>query len=92
MSDHAVPTIVMSSGFDNVGPGYWKLNTKLLEHEDYCEQITDIIAQACDEIDDVKLRWEMIKMNVRGHTFKANVRKKKSDQNKLDALDSKIAP
>ena len=31
MNDHSIPTLLIKSGFDDKGPGYWKLNVKLLE-------------------------------------------------------------
>ena len=48
------------------------------------------LIKECDDILDIKLKWEMIKMSIRGESIKFGARKKKSDNNKLIVLQNKL--
>ena len=91
MSDHALPFIVFKDPeLTNKGPGYWKLNVRHLEDESYEEMITENITRCQNEIADSKLRWEITKLKVKGESIKYGVRKKKSLNNQLQALECKL--
>ena len=91
MSDHSIPHVTFSCP-DNTGkgPGYWKLNIKYLQNPEYLELVREVIKDCQDNVEGSKLRWEMIKMKVRGESVKFGSRKKRSDTNKLVALDNKL--
>ena len=88
-SDHSIPHILLSFGEEDRGNGYWKMNTKLLTCEEYQNKVKKVISEHSEKITDITLRWEMIKMSVRGTSFQTSVQKKKSDRNKLEALYNK---
>ena len=90
MSDHAIPYITLFDleGYFR-GPGYWKLNTKSLEEEGFCEMIREQLKE-CESFKDKKFRWEMFKMLVHGKAIKFGARRKKSNVYKLEALQHKL--
>ena len=90
MSDHSIPHITMKElGSSDKGPGYWKFNVKHLEDSDY-EYLCKNIFKEVEQYEDTFLRWEMLKMNIRGETIKFGARKKKSRMNILEALQNKL--
>ena len=48
-----------------------------------------MIQQITEEVKDVTIRWEMIKMQFRGNAIQTLSQKKRSDNNKLLALEKK---
>ena len=83
------------------GPGLWKFNNSLVEDEEYVKLIKEnypIIGEKYRELEDKRLCWELIKMEIRGLTIaysknKAKKqRKSESDlQIRLEELDKQIA-
>ena len=89
-SDHAIPYVMFSDKVTSTkGPGYWKFNTKYLEDPEYLSICREIFLE-CEKYPDLFTRWEMVKMKVRGESIKYGVRKKKSRQNQLEALENKL--
>ena len=61
-SDHSIPNISLwDLGVNTKGPGFWKLNVKLLDNEDYKSEVLEIIENCINQYQDINLRWEMIK-------------------------------
>ena len=83
------------------GPGLWKFNNSLLKDNNYLTLITDsypIISEKYANIVDKRLRWELIKMEIRSNTISFAARKAKefrkqeSDlQKRLDEIDKSIS-
>ena len=81
--------------------GYRKFNNSLLEDEIYVKLITDsyaVIQNKYSEIEDKRLKWELIKMEIRGITipFSKNKakqlhQKERDIQNRLQVLDRVIS-
>ena len=91
LSDHSIPYIWLKfQGVEGRGPGYWKFNVTHLEDEQYVSEIKQLIQNLNETISDITVHWEMIKMQIRGHTIKYATRKKKSNFNKLEALEKKL--
>ena len=90
MSDHAIPLISLNLLTVDKGPGYWKFNSKFLRYDDYLEKISDMLSKNQEEYLQIKLRWEMMKMDTRGLSVKTSSRKKKAQKNKFDALETKL--
>ena len=90
MSDHAMPTIQVQVLDTRPGPGFWKLNTSYLDDPDYQNLIKNIIAEANEQYNDAVLKWEMIKLKVRGETIKFTAQKAKARKNKLEVLERKL--
>ena len=83
------------------GPGLWKFNNSLLKDKNYLILITEsypIISEKYANIVDKRLRWELIKMEIRRITISFAARKAKefhkqeSDlQKHLDEIDKSIS-
>ena len=91
LSDHSIPIITLDIFQDRFCSDYWKFNTSLLKDQDYLEQTKQIISETIEENTDPHLRWEMIKMKVRGFTIQYSSRKAKSRSKTLKALEKKLA-
>ncbi|KAL9962045.1 hypothetical protein ACROYT_G031110 [Oculina patagonica] len=55
------------------GPGFWKFNISLLEDNQYVSQLRKNLPQfqsKYESVEDLGLRWDLIKMEVRGFTVK----------------------
>ena len=94
MSDHAIPIVkIRVAEVPPRGPGYWKLNNSLLELPEFEQELDQIIAQLTTNTKDKsnsKLKWETMKMLVRGFAIKLGARKKKTIQNQINALEKKL--
>ena len=99
--DHKAIKLTLKLLEEKRGPGLWKFNNSLVEDEEYVKLIKQnypIIGERYRELEDKRLRWELIKMEIRGLTIaysknKAKKqRKNESDlQIRLDVLDKQIA-
>ena len=83
------------------GPGLWKFKNSLLKDKNYLTLITEsypIISEKYANIVDKRLRWELIKMEIRSITISfasrkaKEFRKQESDlQKRLDEIDKSIS-
>ena len=81
------------------GPGFWKFNNSLLEDEKYTNKLHESITlfkNKYSDVDDLSLRWDLLKMEIRGFTVKYSkikAKKRKSEelilQNKVNELIQK---
>ena len=92
-TDHEAVTInIKPAEFDQRkrGPGFWKLNSSLLENEEFVIKLRFYIKYAAEkhkEIIDKRLFWEMIKMEIRTFSIRFSKRiAKKKRQKELDLL------
>ena len=91
LSDHSIPYIILKPMDVPKGPGFWKLNTSLLTNENYVKEVIEIIDTVKPLIfDNPQLKWDYLKMQVRGHTMRFATRLKKSEQNMIEVLQRKI--
>ena len=91
LSDHSIPTLWLS--LDNPlarGKGRWMFNTTLMDDENFDSDIKQIIRETSENIKDAIMRWEIIKMTVRGNAIKMGTRKAKSTRLKIAALEKKL--
>ena len=75
------------------GPSFWKLNSSLLEEEDYIKLITDkytIWLEEGKDIQDPRVLWDFIKYKIRYETITYGKQKAKSRREKLSALEEKL--
>ena len=91
MSDHAGALLEIQDIEYKPGPGFWKLNTSYLNDVDYQNLVKSIITEANKEYQDAILKWEMIKLRVRGEAIKFTAQKAKSRRNTLEALEKKLS-
>ena len=90
-SDHSMLCMTINLDSHARGPGYWKLNTSLLKDREYVEGINKLLdIELSQDLDSLKLKWEMIKMAVRGSTIQFSSRKNKSKRNKTAVLERKV--
>ena len=73
-TDHSAVSIAFKSETmdQKKGPGYWKFNNSLLKDEKYTSKLRENIVQYKEkykEVDDLGLRWDLIKMEIRGYTI-----------------------
>ena len=81
LSDHSPFTISITLEETQRGKGFWKLNCSLLRDQEYVDMIKKIIintANANNHTNDI-IKWEMIKMEIRGNTIKYSARKKSTN-------------
>ena len=71
------------------GPGFWKFNQSLLQDETYVSHLRAEITkfkQKYIDVKDLSLRWDLIKMEIRGFTIqysKNKARKRRAEENHL---------
>ena len=73
LSDHCFIDLVLEPKMKEVrNKGYWKLNARLLQNEEYCNEIRDIIKENKnnDSIENNMGRWEFTKFKIRQFTIK----------------------
>lgn len=91
VSDHANPVILLRIASSPPGPGFWKLNVKLLDDEKF---INNVIQKMTDTLSDVEMdifdRWELMKFSVKQCAIIRGSEIVKSDKNKLYALRKKL--
>ena len=90
-SDHSIVRLTFMLETRTKGPGYWKFNTMLLKDLDYVEKINKLIdIKMAQPFSSYKLKWESIKLVVRGTTLQFSARRQKSNRNKIEILERKI--
>lgn len=91
IADHSTPTLSIAPNTTPRGRGYWKLNQLLLDNDEYKQKVCEIIEKVInDDHPDVKLTWEMIKMEIRGYSIQYSSYRKKCATQKLKDLEQKI--
>ena len=94
-SDHSAVSLVLQSDHLNQkrGPGFWKFNTALLKDEAYITALKiniPIFKEKYNETHDLGLKWDLIKMEIRGFTIKYSKRKAKKYRDEEKLLNKKI--
>ena len=70
--DHKAGKLCLQLNYHNRGPGLWKFNNSLLDDERFISLINTNYPKILDkyrEIQDKRLLWELIKMEIRGLTI-----------------------
>ena len=90
-SDHDIPYIIYQFTKEKRGPGFWKLNTSLLNEKEYCEVVIEAITEHKKQtFDSPTKKLEFINMKVRGLSIRYSAWKKKAENNKLRAIEKKL--
>ena len=66
--DHRAVRLTLLIAQVSRGPGIWKFNNSLLEDEEYTDLIREnyiVISERYASLDDKRLKWELIKMELR---------------------------
>ena len=98
--DHKAVICDLKNLNEKRGPGLWKFNNALLEDNEYVDLIEENYPKFCEKysvLGDNRIKWELIKMEMRSLTISYSKYKSKHRnnrelelQNRLEALDRKI--
>ena len=74
-TDHSAVTLHLKTEdlLQPKAPGFWKFNNSLLDDEDFTSAIRESLPDFKDkyaDLDDLGLKWDLIKMEIRGFTIK----------------------
>ena len=75
------------------GPGFWKFNQSLLKDETYVSSLRAEIPnfrQKYNDVEDLTLKWDLIKMEIRGFTIKYSKNKAKKRKSSEIHLQNQI--
>ena len=75
------------------GPGFWKFNQSLLKDETYVSSLRAEIPnfrQKYNDVEDLALKWDLIKMEMRGFTIKYSKNKAKKRKSSEIQLQNQI--
>ena len=69
------------------GPGFWKFNNSLLEDSRYVKKLRENIYECREKytnVEDLGLKWDLIKMEIRGFTIKyCKIKMKKREKEEV---------
>ena len=89
--DHSIPTIWVQLEDEDWGPGFWKLNSSLLEDKEFVEQLSQMLdIELAQDSSDKQTKWEVLKLTIKSFTLKFVARKQKAKTNELMALERKL--
>ena len=94
-TDHPAVTLHLKTGdlLQPKAPGFWKFNSSLLDDEDFTFAIRESQPDFKDkyaDLDDLGLKMDLIKMEIRGFTMKYSKIKAKNKRKKEAALQNKV--
>lgn len=94
LSDHSALLLNIDLFVDKKGPGFWKMDTSFLHHQDFKEAMSQAINQVIEknkkEANDNLLSWEMIKNEIVGQTICYSARKIKEQNDIYDNVEKQI--
>jgi len=92
LTDHNSVRMILNTKIELKGPGFWKLNTSLLQDKDYVDLIKQVIQETVEDNQaaNPQLLWDVIKLQCRGKTIQYSSRKKKNQRNIILLLEKKI--
>ena len=92
MSDHSNVRVKINVKSLPKRPWFWKLNCQYLYDIDYVNMIKKTINETAEQNEgvDPNLRWEMIKLAIRGKSVEYSSKKKKSKENIISALEKRL--
>ena len=99
-SDHSIISLHIGNMKSTRGKGFWKFNSFLLQDTEYVNEMNRLIESLKEntkEMNDKQLRWDYIKLEIRGfslkHSFKKNKERKEFKiklEKDLYELESKL--
>ena len=94
MPDHSTITLQLKSEIlsQPKGHGFWKLNNSLLEDCDYVDKLREeipLFENKYSDVQNLSLKWDLIKMEIRGFTIKFSKIKAKRRRNEESILQNK---
>ena len=94
-TDHSAVLLNLTSEESNQkkGPGFWKFNYSLLEEKQYVSRLRENLPQfksKYQNVEDLGLRWDLIKMEIRGFTVKYTKIKARERRDEEKFLQNRI--
>jgi len=92
--DHRAVRLNVNLTPNKRGPGLWKFNNSLLLDDEFVSLIEtsySAISEKFCELDDKQLKWEMIKMELRGLIIQYAKRKARKSRDYLVSLEQRLA-
>ena len=92
--DHRAVRLNVKLTSNKRGPGLWKFNNSLLLDDEFVSLIETSYAAIREkfcELDDKQLKWEMIKMELRGLIIRYAKRKARKSRDYLESLGQRLA-
>ena len=86
-------SLFLSKDYEKRGPGFSKFNNSLLEDKNFVEELKENIEKYKEKygyLDDKRLYWEIIKMEIRSFTLFFSKRRSKQRRNEEELLQSKL--
>ncbi len=90
-SDHSLVHLDLELIKHQQGRGFWKLNSTLLNDPEYVKTIKSCIAESKESELHPTLKWEMLKMEIRGKSISYSSFKNKESKRKVNTLEDDIA-
>ena len=75
------------------GPSSWKINSSLMEDEDYVSAINEEIPEwlsECNKVTDKRVLWDLIKYRVRQFTIKCSKDKARKRKQRLVEIETSL--
>ena len=92
LTDHKALILRMKIETPDKGPGYWKFNTTLLEDEQYCNAIVNLINEVFSDtnLDSIahSMKWDILKLRIKEVSIKFSVKKALRVRNEKAELES----
>ena len=92
ISDHCPVVLKINVGNNMKGPGYWKLNSRILTNLDVVEDINKVLDLANYRYSELNPsnRWEMVKLDVREAAISASRRKASERYREIERLRHRL--
>ena len=74
------------------GPGYWKFNSKLIDNEEYCRGIKEIIhtVESDTSYESISTKWGCLKMKIKEFSIKMGVEIAKQKRCEITILEKEL--
>ena len=89
-ADHNAISLKIGVKDNKIGPGYWKMNTSILNDEDYQHSIRNMIDNVQEKELNSFAKWELLKIRIREFTQKFCKRKTVKKKTRKELLQEKL--
>lgn len=91
LSDHCLVTIKITLNEIKRGPGYWRFDNLLLTDPDFCNAMSDHIAEAqLETLTNPNLQWEWVKYKVRDFCINYSINRNRERKRQVKDLEDRL--
>ena len=93
-SDHKLVKILVNVSTKNNGPGYWKLNSNLLDNHSYIDGVKTIIKrieESTKHLSSKRVSWEILKVRLKEFSIQFSVKLAKDKQRLLNKYQDELS-